>query len=53
MDRRVAARGPAGALLQLDCVVDAADEKLAVADLLEMAFQTEVGIANGEELGID
>src|ERR1019366_6311848 len=29
------------------------NEKLAVADLLEMAFQTEVGIANGEELGID
>jgi len=53
MDRRVATRRPAGAFLQLGCVVDAADEKLAVADLLKMAFQTEVCIANGEELGID
>ena len=34
-------------------VIGSPDEKLAVADLLEMAFQTEVGIANGEELGID
>ena len=53
MDCRVAARRPAGALPHAQCVVGTPDEKLAVADLLEMAFQTEVGIANGEELGID
>ena len=53
MDRRVAARRPAGALLHAYRVIGSPDEKLAVADLLEMAFQTEVGIANGEELGID
>ena len=53
MDRGVAARGPAGALLHANCVIGTPDDRFAVADLLEMAFQTEVGIANGEELGID
>jgi hypothetical protein len=53
MDRRVAARGPAGALLHAYRVIGTPDDQLAIADLLEMAFQTEVRIANGEELGID
>ena len=53
MNGLVTAGRPAGALLDTQSVVGAADEKLAPADLLEVAFQTEVGVAHGQQLGID
>lgn len=34
-------------------MVLAADEQPATGDLLEMALQAEIGIANGEQLGVD
>jgi len=34
-------------------MVLSADEKLAPADLLEVAFQTQVGVAFRQQLGID
>ena len=33
-------------------MVRASDEKLAVADLLKVAFKTEVGVTNSEQLGV-
>jgi hypothetical protein len=53
MDRGVAACRPTGALPHAQRVVGTPDEKLAVADLLEMAFETEVGIADTQQLGVD
>ena len=53
MDRRVTTRRPTSAFLHTHGVVGTPDEKLAVADLLEMAFQTEVRIAHTQQLGID
>lgn len=47
------AGGPASALLDAQRVVRTADEKRAAADLLEMAFQTQVGVAFGEQFGVD
>jgi hypothetical protein len=41
----VTASRPAGALLDAQGMVLSADEKLAPADLLEVAFQTQVGVA--------
>ena len=35
------------------CMVGSPNEKLAVADLLEMAFQAKVRIAHTQQLGID
>jgi hypothetical protein len=52
MDRRVTARRPTGALPHTQCVIGTPDEKLAIAYLLEMAFETEVGIADGQQLGV-
>ena len=53
MDRFVAARGPAGALLQAQGVVRSANENLAAADLLEVAPQAQVGVAHLQHLGVD
>src|ERR1035438_7145715 len=53
MDRRVTARRPTGALLQSHRVVGTPDKQLAATDLLEVALQTEVRIANTEQLGVD
>ena len=53
MHRLVATRRPASALLQAQRVVRSANEQLAAADLLKVASQAEVRIANLEHLGID
>src|SRR5450759_2608069 len=53
MYRRVTACGPTGALLHAYGVVGTPDDKLAVADLLEVALQTQVRIAHSQQLGID
>ena len=47
------ARRPAGAYLHAERVVGTPDEKLAIGDLLEMALQAQVRIANTEQLRID
>src|SRR5215472_11879973 len=52
MDGFVTTGRPARALLDAQGVVRASDEKLAVADLLKVAFKTEVGVTNGEQLGV-
>jgi hypothetical protein len=52
MDRFVATPGPAGALLEAQGVVRSANEKLAAANLLEVAFQAEVRVANRQQLGV-
>jgi hypothetical protein len=46
MNGLVTAGRPAGALLDTQRVVGSADEKLTPAYLLEVAFQTEVGVAH-------
>ena len=43
---------PTRALLHAHGMVRAPDEKLAVADLLEVAFKTQVCVPNGEQLGV-
>jgi len=53
MDCYVAARCPARAYLQPRRVVGTPNEKLAVADLLEVAFQTQVRIPNAQQFGIN
>jgi hypothetical protein len=53
MDRGVAARRPTGALPHAQRVVGTPDEKLAVADLLEMTFETEVCVTDSQELGVN
>ena len=53
MDRFVAARGPARALLEAKGVVRPADENPASVHLLEVAFQTEVRVANRQQLGVN
>lgn len=49
----VAAGRPTGALLDTQSVVRFAYENFASADLLEVAFQTQIGVALRQELGID
>jgi len=52
----MAAGRPAGALLDAlkeQRVVGTPDHNGAAADALEMTFETKVGIADGEELGVD
>jgi hypothetical protein len=56
MDGLVAARRPAGALLDALNelrMVSAADHNRASACLLEVTFEAKVGVAGGEELGVD
>lgn len=53
MNRFVASSGPAGALLHADGVVRTADEEPAATDLLHVAFQAEIRIALGQQLGIN
>ena len=48
----MAAGVPAGALLQTDGMVRAANQNPAAADLLEMALHAEVGIPRREQFGI-
>ena len=45
----MAARSPTGALLNAQSVIRTANEQAAGADLLEVAFQTEIGVAHGKE----
>ena len=49
----MAARRPAGSLLQLLGVVDATDEHLRAHPTCGVALEAEVGIPDGEHLGID
>jgi len=49
----VAAGTPAGTLAQTRSMVHAADENRPALDLLEVAFQTKVRIAFGEQFGVD
>jgi len=49
----VTSRRPAGALLQASGVIFAADENGSALDLLEVAFETEIGIAHGQHLRVD
>ena len=53
MHRFVAACRPATALLQSGGVVGAANQNRAARHLLEMAFETKVGIPHGQQLGVD
>ncbi len=53
MNRFVTAGGPTGTYLDAGRVVGTANEDSAVIDLLEMTLQTEIGIALGQQLGID
>ena len=54
MDGLVAARRPAGALLQAQGVIRSADEDGSARSLLlEVAFEAEVRVAHGQQLGID
>ena len=46
-------RRPAGTLLQAHGVIRAADEDGSTPNLLEVAFEAKVGIANGQQLGVD
>ncbi len=52
MDRLVATGGPAGAFLHPEGVIGASDQQPAPADLLEVAFHAQVGVADGQEFGI-
>jgi hypothetical protein len=47
MNRFMAARGPTGALLNPQSVIGAADKQATGVDLLEVAFQTEIGVTHG------
>lgn len=49
----MASRAPASALLNPQSVVGAADQEFSALNLLEVTFQTEIGIANTEQLGVD
>src|SRR5579859_7907307 len=53
MDRLVATAGPAGALLEAQGVIGTTDEDAVAADLLEVAFEAQIGITHREQLGID
>src|SRR5208282_3594968 len=53
MNGLVTAGRPASALLDAQGVIGAADENLPAADLLEVAFQAEVGVARRQEFCID
>ena len=53
MNRFVAARRPARALLQSHGVIGPADQDGAAFDLLKMAFEAKVGIAHGQQFGVD
>src|SRR6266699_3228728 len=52
MDGFVAAAVPAGALLYAQGVIGATDENPGPAKLLEVAFHTQVRVANGKHLGV-
>ena len=47
------ARSPTGALLYPQGVVRTTDQQPATGDLLEVAFETQVGIAHGQQLGVN
>jgi hypothetical protein len=53
MHRLVATRRPASALRQAQRVVRSTDENRATANLLEVASQAKVRIANLEHFGVD
>ena len=53
MHRFVATGGPACALLETQGVIRAANENPASVDLLEVAFQAEVRVANRQQLGVN
>jgi hypothetical protein len=56
MDGLMAARRPAGALLDAlheEGMVGATNRNRAPADLLEVTFETKVGVACGEEFGVN
>ena len=53
MHRLVATASPASALLQTQRMVRSADEQLAALNLLEVASQAEVRIADLEHFGVD
>jgi hypothetical protein len=46
MNGFVATGSPTGALLHPQCMVGTANEEAAAADLLEMAFEAQIGITN-------
>src|SRR5690349_7086666 len=52
MNRFMAARSPTSALLNAQGVIRAANEQATGVDLLEMAFQTEIGVPHGKQLCI-
>ena len=52
MNRFMATRSPAGALLEAQSMVRPADENPAAVDLLEVALHTEVRVANCQQLGV-
>ena len=49
----MASRRPAGALLQAQGVIRTTDEDASALNLLEVAFEAEVGVAHGQHPGID
>jgi hypothetical protein len=53
MNGFVASRRPAGALLQAQGVIGPADEDGSTLNLLKVAFEAKVGIAHGQQPGID
>lgn len=49
----MASRRPAGALLQAHGVILPTNQDGSTLNLLEVAFEAEVGIAHGQHLGVD
>ena len=52
MNRLVATGRPASALLKAHSVIGPSDEQSPATDLLEVAFQAEVRVTNGQHLGV-
>ena len=53
MNGFVAARRPARALLQASRVIGTPNKDGSALNLLEMAFQAQIGVAHGQQLGVD
>jgi len=53
VNRFVAAGGPAGALTDANGVIRTADEYLGAIDLLEMTLEAQIGVAGGQQFGVD
>ncbi len=49
----MAARGPAGSLLEAQSVIGTSNENASAGDLLEVALDAKIAVADREQLGIN